>query len=106
MLLDGMHGEFTLEFMNWIATRSLEGGIHWERKAHLITAVISESVQVQFLTAPSTEGGDVWHLLTISAPSGREVYRVSQSAAAIDDVNVRPIVDKLFLAATTVSWIN
>jgi hypothetical protein len=101
-----MFGELTLHLINWLANKSLEGGVCWERKSHLITTIVNESLQVQFLTSCSFSGQEAWRLLTICSPSGEELYRLTENAAAADVLPVRPIVDKLFLTAASLSQVN
>jgi hypothetical protein len=101
-----MFGELTLHFINWLANESLEGSVCWQRKSCLITAIVNQSVQVQFLTSCSFTGQEVWRLLTICSPSGEELYRLTENAAATDLLAVRHFVDKLFLSAASLSQVN
>ena len=99
--------ELTVGFISWLAARSLEGRIFWERGPHLIsTTVTDQSVMVQFVTSLSVTGEEAWRLLTICDPTGGELYRVTEASAAVDTWSVDRAVDMLFFAAATSSRVQ
>jgi hypothetical protein len=100
-------GELTIEFISWLAAKSLEGRIFWERGPHLITTTVTdESVMVQFVTSLSVTGEEAWRLLTICDPTGEELFRVTEASATVDTLPVDRAVDMLFFAAATSSRIQ
>jgi len=100
-------GEFTIDFISWLAAKSLEGRIFWERGPHLITATVTDqSVMVQFVTSRSVTGEEAWRLLTICDPNGQELYRVTEASATADMLPVDRAVDMLFFAAATSSRVQ
>lgn len=101
-----MFGELTLDFIHWLAAKSREGYIAWERRPNMITAVVDRWMLVQFLTSRSLDGEEVWRLFTIFSPSGEELYRATHGSATTDALPVRSFVDTLFSTAVTLSQIN
>lgn len=89
----------TIDFIHWLAEKTAQARVFWERRPHMITATLRNCLLVQFVTSVTTAGEEAWRLFIICDAEGLEIYRVTDDRAANDPAPVAPAVDTLFLVA-------
>ena len=96
----------SLDFIRWLAEKTAQAYLVWERRPNLISAALPERVLAQFVTSVTDEGNQAWRLFTIRDTNGEELYRMTSRSAACEPLTVALAIDKLFSAAMALSLVN